>query len=310
MKIHFVWGAGGVGKSHLSVFVANKGLKENLKTTLMTLDPSRRVFELKGLPKNLNLKSIDAAGLFENLSQKIPTTSKVQNFYKKMVSGLREFRDYLALVQLSDELHQNNDDLIVVDTPPFEEAIGLHRAVKNLRSFFSTSLVQIALSATKFSILHFSFKKIFEISRFFVGKKAADTVLELITWLTQHRDRFEQSSVFLEKIFYSKDSLHSFVLSPESSSAILNEIKLQFKEAKNIRFYLNRSVFSFPENIFEKSDPFLHEMKALAEKEKILVAEIHKVFPEASLQRIPLLVMGDDTEEEMKRFLETEAINA
>jgi len=297
MKIYFVWGPGGVGKTHLAIYAGTRPEDSNQARALMTLDPSNRAFELPGVPPYLTLKKIDANSLFEDLAKKMPTNAKVQAFYQKMVSGLREFRDYLSLIQLSDELNKSDSDLIVVDTPPLEEAVGLHRSVKNLRTFFGTYLVQIALQSTRFSLVQISFKKAFEMSRFFIGKRAAETVLELIEWLTQHRERFETASHFLEQIFNSRESNHIFVLTPESPESLLAEIKTNFKETQNISFYLNQSVFEFR-----------MEMPEAYERETKLISKIKKAFPKSQIQLIPLQIMGDDTEEEMTRFLRSKAI--
>lgn len=311
MKRIFIWGAGGVGKSHVAI----RQSCQHSDSLLVTLDPSRRVFDLLGVPPgeiekkvsldghSITVKTLEASHLFEQLTQRIPANPKVRIFYNRMLKGLREFQEYLALIQLSDELKNSRFAYCVIDTPPFQEAVGLHRAIFKLKDFFSKSLVQFALKSTKNPLIHTTIKKVFESTRIFVGKSAADQVFEFIEWLTQHMNRFQTAAEYLEELLFSADTEHIFILTPETRVSSLESTRDFFKNAEHMRFLINRSMsgLALPENISD--DLFLKEMHALANKEKILLAQIQKKFPQVPVSTLPLMFMGEDTEEELMRFV-------
>jgi len=193
MKTKFVWGLGGVGKSHICLREAIRA-SSSMKVVMMTLDPSDRLFFLAGTePKEgknkvhlndveFDIKKMEAFRLLETLDYAKKASASLKAFYQKMATGLQEFSHYLSLIQLSREIEKSDYDYLIVDTPPLVEAAGLQRSLFHLKAFFETSLVQMALKTSRFSLIHFSLKKIFDLSRLFVGQKTTDRVFELFEW--------------------------------------------------------------------------------------------------------------------------------
>jgi anion-transporting ArsA/GET3 family ATPase len=310
MSTVFVWGSGGVGKTHMAIRRA--ALAKN-RTLLITLDPSFRVYDLLGVPRDkleaeielgeykFTLKRTDQNTLFEKLAARKPAHPKVKLFYDQMVKGLQDFRDYLTLIQLSDELHESDYETIVVDTPPFQEAMGLHRSLFNLRHFFEKSLVQFALKTGNISWVHSTIKKFFEVARIFSGKKAAEQIFDFIDWLTYHTDRFSLSARHLEELVYSKTTRHLFVLTPESHERLLQSIASFFEKSTSIEFALNRSASHW--TIESDKDPAATEFLHSQQMEGHLVHAIETKFSSSPIERIPLMLMGEDTREELLRFI-------
>ncbi|MBN8555497.1 MAG: hypothetical protein J0L93_08635 [Deltaproteobacteria bacterium] len=313
MKIQFIWGPGGVGKSHLSILQAYQSTYAS--TALFTLDPSRRLFDLLQISRektrvDVKLKNkkfflcgLEATQLFEELSQKSIANAKVRIFYEQMVKGLQEFREYLSLIQLSDEINKSTYERLVIDTPPLQEAFGLQRAMNNLQSFFSQSLIQFALKGQQAKILHSTMKHAFELSRVFIGKKSAERVFEFLEWLGTHADRFQKAADQLTKLSYSEETEHLFVLSPETAFVRLEDIQKLSKPFKNISFVINRSVFD--EKIPDENDSFCNEMREFKNLESKLIQDLKRLFPKSEISRLPYQLMGDDTEEELIRFSES-----
>jgi anion-transporting ArsA/GET3 family ATPase len=311
----FVWGAGGVGKTHMAI---RRAALSKPSTLLITLDPSFRVYDLMRVPRDrlqaevqlpsfaFTLKRTDQAGLFNALSAERPAHPKVRLLYDQMVKGLQDFRDYLTLIQLSDELRDSKFQTIVIDTPPFQEAMGLHRSLFNLRHFFEKSLVQLALKTSNLSWFHSGLKKIFEVTRIFSGKRAADQIFEFIEWLTFHTDRFSLSARYLEELVYSKDTEHLFVLTPETPPRFLESVRSFFEKSSRLQFTINRSVSKW--TLTDQNDDFVREIRSRASQEAELFSLLQKKFRSSPVERIPLMSMGEDTDEELLEFIREKSI--
>lgn len=310
MTTSFVWGAGGVGKSHVAIrLAAHKGRE----TLLYTLDPSLRLFKLLHLADtelrgevqladfHFQLARADKNKLFESLESKKPASPKVRLFYEQMVKGLQDFRDYLTLIQLSDELQRVDLKDLVIDTPPFHEALGLHRSMFNLRRFFEGSLVQLALKSSHSSWLQGTLKRVFDLARIFSGKKSAEQIFDFIEWLTYHTERFSKSAKYLEDLVFSGSTIHTFILTPESPHRLLDQIENFFSQTKNHQFIINRSLEGF--EIPSKNHPLIDELSALRSRERDLRRQLSKRFPKCEISGIPLMLMGEDTDEELLRFI-------
>lgn len=313
MNVEFIWGPGGVGKTHVSLREAYVQAADKT-VLLMTLDPSLRLFDLLHIPhqekqaqrslidRNVTLKSLQAISLFEALERQKPASVQLKAFYQKMSEGLQDFRNYLSLIQLSQELESSRHQVLIVDTPPLQEAAGLERSLFQLKAFFETSLIQLALKTTKFSLVHFSVKKVFDLSRLFVGKAATDRVFELFDWMIAHRDRFERAAHFLERLVFSNSTRHTFILAPDSKPRQLHPMSQLFQQAQSKRLIISRSVWDFPTTL-KSDEAFVTEMSALRSKESRLRTEAQNRFPRLSIEAIPFVLMGDDSDDELQRYL-------
>ena len=135
----------------------------------------------------------------------------------------------------------------------------------------------------------------------FSGKKAADQIFDFIEWLTQHTARFSTSAQYLEELIFSKQTQHLFVLTPETPFSFLESVRSFFERNSTTVFVINKSLSPW---VLKASDEvttqeFLRQ-KGLEEK---LLKEIKKKFPKSPVEQIPLMFMGDDTKEELIRFI-------
>ncbi|PIR22782.1 MAG: hypothetical protein COV44_06395 [Deltaproteobacteria bacterium CG11_big_fil_rev_8_21_14_0_20_45_16] len=306
-QLHFVWGSGGVGKSHCAIREAYRKLDKPL---LITLDPSYRLYDLLGLErlhglcstslegKDIDLKACDARELFEALEARHPSNEVVRWYYQELVKGLQKFRDYLSLLQLADDMNTHRNRSIIVDTPPFAEAVGLHSSITNLSQFFDKSLVKLT---TRNKLLNFGMRKIFEALQLFVGKSGLKDLMEFLDWLSLHIDRFQNAAKNLEKKIFDEETLHHIILTPETHESFLIEMKAFLKKTSNVRISINRSVTDF--HIPENAHPFFEEFRRLKQKEIVLNQILTKLFPSITVDKIPLQLMGEDTRQELMDFI-------
>jgi anion-transporting ArsA/GET3 family ATPase len=313
MSLHFVWGAGGVGKSHFVLRKAFETSKES-SPVIMTLDPSQRLYYLLALQPgtaarmhyenpmwSCYLQATEIDRLFDDLHSRQPAQPSVRLFYQQMVNGLQEFRDYLALIQLADQLSHRGSEAWIIDTPPFHEAQGLHRSALRLKTFFGTQVVQWGVKTSRLSLIQASLKKIMEITRIFVGKKAASQVFDFIQWLSLHSDRFVRAAENLEEILFSDSTTHTLILTSETPISQIDEMNNFFKKAHGpLKVIMNRSAQDFPADP-DSQDPFVREWTQKKQQEDQLVKALPPLMRDITY--FPVLVMGEDSPEELERFL-------
>lgn len=306
-QVNFIWGAGGVGKSHYAVRRLAQAPEGSL---LITLDPSPRIFHLLHIEKAAEvtpfqlagrpyfIKATDADLLFERLNQAAPANAQVKKYYFQLVQGLQEFRDYLALIQLAEDLSQQNYPCIIVDTPPFHEAVGLHHSISTLREFFEKSVVQLAVRS---SFMNMGVRKVIEVSRLFMGKRAVDEALGFLDWLHLHLERFQKAAGILDEMLFSPKTTHSMVLTPETPQNYLSEVKSFFERSSQVRFIMNRSVDHY--HVEGKTDSLSHEIQQMQKQQKNLEENIQSSFQDYQFKKIPFVLMGDDSLEELNKFI-------
>lgn len=310
-RIQFIWGPGGVGKSHWAL---HRACHCSGKTLLITLDPSPRVFKLVGKEKvkgeveakigqyEFTLKASDADLLFQELNEVAPANERVKWYFQEMVAGLQRFRDYLSLIQLASDLEDDRFEHIIVDTPPFHEAMGLHQSIFTLGEFFERSLVKFAV---KSSFVNVGLKKMVEVVRLFIGKESVETVMQFLDWLNNHIDRFQTASKRLEKLTFDDDTAHHAVITPETSYEYIFEMKKFFEQTRPPEFIINRSVE--PYDIPAGDNSFFKELRSIKAQEDELLKILTQTFDEFELKRLPMLLMGQDTTEELQSFVATPA---
>ncbi len=213
------------------------------------------------------------------------------------MNGLQRFRDYLALIELGDEMQKDEYQSVVIDTPPFQEAKGFQASIVNLHEFFDRSLVQLGL---RNQWLQIGVRKVIEGMKLFTGKKNLEQTLAFLDWLREHIERFQLSARSLHELLFHEDTVHTIVLTPESSLLELKQMETFFSRAKHLEFVLNRSVAHL--GPLTGQHPFLLEFQKLQEKESLLRSDLKKLF-NAPIELIPLAAMGEDTREELLDFV-------
>jgi anion-transporting ArsA/GET3 family ATPase len=151
-------GTGGVGKTTMSASLGMLAAQEGLKTLVLTIDPAHRLAQALGLEKgsvdevsvpgvpNLWAAMIDprrefdqfvlgavdrgiAKGLFEN------------RLYQQLVSNLNGSQEFTSLVKLVNVVSGGKYDLVILDTPPTQNAVDFLRAPEKIYALFQDSVM-------------------------------------------------------------------------------------------------------------------------------------------------------------------------
>ncbi len=151
-------GTGGVGKTSMSASLGVLAAGEGLKTLVLTIDPAHRLAQALGLEKapgqevavpevpglwaamidprrefdEFVLGAVDkgiAKGLFEN------------RLYQQLVSNLNGSQEFTSLVKLLNAVQSGKYDLVILDTPPTQNAVDFLKAPERIYALFQDSVM-------------------------------------------------------------------------------------------------------------------------------------------------------------------------
>ncbi len=242
-------GPGGVGKTTTAAAIALAGARQGKRTLVMTIDPSRRLAQALGMEKLSNIPvSIRLEGeeiplfamtpnvkrTFDDLVRAAPMPEKAQNevlgnrFYRRFTESLAGSLEYAAVEKLYEVDREGEFDLIVLDTPPAQNALDFFDAPGRMASFFGGDALTFLSPNSK------SLRALFSVGNTIlsktVGKMAgAETMTELVGLLTAFHGMyagFRDRAQAVQALLHSGKEL-GFVLvaRPETPSTLLHSIQ-------------------------------------------------------------------------------------
>ena len=166
-KIIVCAGTGGVGKTTVSASIAVAAAASGLNTIVMTIDPARRLANALGLddfgnvereigpemlePYNVELKAplhvmmLDVKQTFDTMIQNMASSPEARDLilrnkiYQQFSTVLAGALEYAAVEMLYDVYASGRYDLIVLDTPPSQNAIAFLEAPCKRMNFIEQS---------------------------------------------------------------------------------------------------------------------------------------------------------------------------
>lgn len=157
-KILVCAGSGGIGKTTLSASLGVLAADSGLRTLVLTIDPAQRLAQAMGLESQpgveVAVKGVDrlsalmidprrefdefvlgsvdnaiAKGLFKN------------RLYQQLVSNLNGSQEFTSLLRLLNSVESGRYDLIILDTPPTQNAVDFLKAPDRLYALFQDSVI-------------------------------------------------------------------------------------------------------------------------------------------------------------------------
>lgn len=247
-KILFFLGNGGVGKTTLSASVAYLASTYNLKTAIITIDPSKRLAQALGVSDKSFSSSIDTASgtsldvflvnpqkEFADFLQKTDPSGVLlkvfekNKLYQQMVGRLGETQNFSALFLLDKVYQSKKYDLIVVDTPPHQHAIDFLNTGPNIKKIID-SLPKVKTSAFINKILNVGKDSFYNVLSFLTGEVFAQEMKDFLAAFPAVGDSLLKLTTDLSELFVSEQSSVNLVTVPEVSKVveivgIANEIK-------------------------------------------------------------------------------------
>ena len=167
-EVIFCLGPGGVGKTTTAAALAMAAAATGRHVALITVDPARRLADALGLdhlghlPERLDGEwsgelwacMLDTQQSFERVIREYATTQQADRIighrlFRHLTTSLSGTHEYLAMDQLW-HLHQSAEgfDLVVVDTPPAQQAVDLLESAARLVRFVDHPVYRGVLSPT------------------------------------------------------------------------------------------------------------------------------------------------------------------
>jgi len=268
-------GTGGVGKTTVSAALGVLMARQGKRVLVLTIDPAKRLAQALGLegptfePKRvegidgveggiLDASMIDAETIFDKFVDKFAPNATVVNqlkknrLYQQLVTALTGSQEFTSMDRLLTEYEEGNYDLIILDTPPTQNAVDFLRAPQRIVQLFDERITKWFIrGGEKASFI----SKI--VSR---GTHTALAALEKITgaeFISELSDFFEQMSFLqasvkersrrVEGLLQKQETLFLVVASADQEK--LREAKKFGESLKDYQFHLEGMILNrvYPE---------------------------------------------------------------
>lgn len=172
-RTYLICGSGGVGKTTVSAALGLKFAMMGKKTIVLTIDPARRLASSLGIegltdePRQIALEDpgnggemwammLDTKRTFDRIVEKYaPSKESVEkifnnNIYRHMSQMLAGTQEYMAMERLYEVYSQNRYEVIILDTPPMQNALEFLAAPQRMLNLINNSILDIFLKPTVF----------------------------------------------------------------------------------------------------------------------------------------------------------------
>ena len=237
-------GAGGVGKTTLSAAVALGLAARGRRVALVTIDPARRLAEALGLdaldnrPQPIDLARLQRSGVeargelfammldskrtFDELIELLAPDSRTKEqilsnpIYGHISTAVAGSQEYTAIAKLFEIEHEQEYDVIVLDTPPSRHAIDFLEAPDRLTAFLEgralTALLRPSGRAMRAAGI------VFAALRRITGVELLDDLTTLFRLLAGLLDGFRRRAADVHALLGDPHTGFLIVTSPERSA--------------------------------------------------------------------------------------------
>lgn len=248
-----VLGAGGVGKTTMSVTLAFAAALLGRRVALVSIDPAKRLSEALRIPLTGSLARIDLPGecsgsvsaavldqrgVFDEMvrrhSQDPKTAQKILNhkLYRAVSSQVAGTLEYMALAKVADLYSSGDYDTVVLDTPPDNQALEVFFKPQILLGFREKGVISWLLKplhlATKLGlkrVIESSEKMFGGLSRI-TGLPTLSLIAEFIVLMQQVVDGFVDAGRVVERVVRSPDCGLVVVSRPNEDSVATTKLIL------------------------------------------------------------------------------------
>lgn len=163
-KVIVCLGAGGVGKTTMSIAISTMAAKLGLRVALLSIDPAKRLAAALGIelenqlskiafPDELEIRGsvyasmLDQKAVFDAMVYKHSPSAIVSEkildhpLYKAASTNLSGPLEYMALAKLQELTEDGNYDLVVLDTPPDTHALDFLARPNVLAGFMENKVM-------------------------------------------------------------------------------------------------------------------------------------------------------------------------
>lgn len=268
-KVFLVCGSGGVGKTTVSAALGVKFAMQGYKTLVLTIDPARRLatsLGIKGLddtPKEIELLEkpergemwammLDTKRTFDKIVERYaPSKAKADlifnnSVYRNMSQMLAGTQEYMAMEKLY-EIHEKEEyDVIVLDTPPMQNALDFLSAPQRMSDLISNSFMNLLLKPAIFAsrsglkLVEMGTKPLVKIFDKIVGFSFLHDLSEMFILFSELLDGFHSRADNVRKMLSQSGCSFLAVCTTQENS--ISEVKSFFSQLKTQNYHLEKII--------------------------------------------------------------------
>ncbi|MCB0356632.1 MAG: ArsA family ATPase [Bdellovibrionales bacterium] len=162
-KIIVCVGTGGVGKTTVAASMGVLAAQSGLKVLVLTIDPAKRLAQALGLEQNMsgdvlvpkqNFLGSLYAGLVDpktsfvefvkhnTTNEKVAQNILNNTLFKQLTSNMSGSQEFTSLDRLYRAVKSENYDLVILDTPPAQNAMDFFNAPEKIYALFQKSITR------------------------------------------------------------------------------------------------------------------------------------------------------------------------
>lgn len=242
-------GAGGVGKTTTSAALALRFALDGKRVAVITIDPARRLADALGIDTltnapqavpiqelspdctgQLDAMMLDMKATFDSIIRRHSPNEEVQNkllqsrYYRIVSEKLAGSQEFMAMERLYQLYTDGDYDIIVVDTPPAQNAVDFLKAPKRLAGVMSEGVVKwMSLPKDKvgFRFLERGSQTIMAVMKKLAGHQTVSEIAEFFSLISELAEGFRLRSMEMISLLESEQT--AFVLISAASPAAQSE---------------------------------------------------------------------------------------
>jgi anion-transporting ArsA/GET3 family ATPase len=240
-KIIVCCGTGGVGKTSVAAALALLCAQEGRKAVVVTIDPARRLVDAIGLEDKVgnepSLVDIDVDGemwvtmlnvreTFDALVREVsPTPQRAEDvinnsFYKNIAESISGTRDYMAAARLYSLHHDDQFDVVIVDTPPTRNALDFLDAPERLARFLNHPIVRFLSAPARggFRVVSLALTPVVKIIGRVVGSDALESAISFLRAFDGMQDVLRDRALEVADLLRADHTAFAVIAAPQKEA--------------------------------------------------------------------------------------------
>ncbi|MBU0504818.1 AAA family ATPase [bacterium] len=268
--IYLVCGSGGVGKTTTSASFGLKQAMAGKKVIVLTIDPARRLATALGLeklsdtPKKIDISKqykgpgelyammLDTKRTFDRLVDKYASSTEARNrifhnsIYQHLSKMLAGTQEYMAMERLYEVAKSQEYDVLIVDTPPMQNAIEFLRAPVKMMDMINNSMLHLLLKPTMslgksgFRLLERGSEQVLKIFDRITGFAFMQDLSEMLIAFKDLLAGFETRAGEVDDLLKNKTS--EFIFVTTTSEHAWDELRKFYNQLKERDYKLGRVI--------------------------------------------------------------------